>query len=85
MNAYQKRKKRSQELVIDYLKRSNGICTIFWVTETQARAIAVEQLERSGVLVRKRDKNGELKGIFPHMHYTINLKKWEFYERQHKI
>ncbi len=56
-----------QQRVINYLKSTKGWTNIFWVTENQSRATAVTRLEKKGILVRDRDKEGG----FPTMYFEI--------------
>ena len=46
----------TEQRVINHLRKSKGRTSIFWVTDNQARAKAIERLEQRGVLKRDRSK-----------------------------
>jgi len=51
--------------------RENKAVSIFWVTETQARAQRITKLEKSGVLVRHKD---DPRDAFPWCVFTVEDK-----------
>ena len=55
----------TEQRVINHLRKSKGHTSIFWVTDNQARAKAVERLEQRGVLKRSKEHG------YPSMYFEV--------------
>ena len=60
-------KKGQEHYVLGYIRRHGG-ASIFWITENQRRACAVQRLQDSGEIVREMDSPSDL---YPWCVFTV--------------